>query len=372
MWDSRQGLREQVAAWTRQLVALRTRLADLANADPFNAQRLGDTRQRLLNVCSVREVDLNTFARELIESGTVTDHWTRFAAIARQCRALAADCLALEQSIHLRANKTALAVCAAADRLCEEFSKKIKSPRPHYAVISEAEHFGADASTIHLSYTRLDLWNLNRAVHEFGHLWAEESASGPGGAQTAFIAATGNHWEKALAKEFFADLVATFLTGPAYACSCLLLDFNPADRLKTETHPTPDERAHCILMALDLLARNSDEFTRQQMIVLAVELGKFWTAARSDGGAVGPISCAMELESAVDIAVKRLDREIPNAKCRSLSRANAVVNSLGNAGERPAQAGNVDILNGAWLRRLDEPGKAFMIGNTALAMLINP
>jgi len=370
MCNSGQMLREHVADLRRQLKGLGARLSTRTDGDPLNAQRISDATQRLRNVCAIREFELTSLETDLSRSGTVTDQWTRLVAISQACRAFAADCLALEQRLSLAATPGVKDLCGAADRICEEFSNKIGQSRYHYAVVSEAEHFGANASAVHLSYARLDPWHLSRAVHEFGHLWAEEFGSKPDGAQTNFTSAIERSWEKALAKEFFADLVATFLTGPAYAYSCLLLDFNPADRVKSETHPSADERAFAILTALDLLVSSSDEFTRPQMRVLAQQLRTFWNTARTEAGAGGSLQISIELESAIDIAIKRLASDVPNAQYRDLSRANAVANNLANGGGRPPDASCADILNGAWLQRLNRPEEAVVIGKKAVSMFI--
>lgn len=363
------GMADQAGALRRQVNAMKARIEGAKVVDPANFQRVETAKDRLLNVCRQRLVELDDFNGQAGNNWTSADRWRLLMGIGRRSRALAADCLAFEQSVSLRAKAPAAGVCAAADRIAEEFSSKVGQPRLHYAVVSEAEHFGADASAIHLSYARLDLWSLNRAVHEFGHLWAEEFASGPGGAQTAFIASIAGKWAPDPAKEFFADLIATFLLGPAYAYSCLLLDFNPADRIGSDTHPSGDERAHAILTALEQLAAMA-EFTAPQMTQLLQELRLFWSSARTAADASGPIRCAQDLEYAVKIGIKRLKKEIPNAGQFSLSLANGVALSLAEQqGNRPAQARASDILNGAWLRRRADPANASTIAKKALAMI---
>ena len=302
----------------------------------------------------------------LIITGTV--HVAALGMITRRCRATATDCLALEQAIALRANGLPTQSCEAADRLAEELSTKTGVPRRHYSLVSDAEHFGPDASAIHLSYARLDFWNLHRAVHEFGHLWAEEYGSAAGRPQAEFIHSLPS-WDPAHAKEFFADVMGAYLAGAAYVYGCLLLDFTP-DRSKTDTHPSGDERAYAVLAAIDRLTNVFDSVTRAQQQQLTEELRQFWETVRNEAGLTGEPPNARELKAAIGSAVDSLANQIPAARYYDLSGANQLREVLGRPnGTRPAGASGADILNGAWLRRRDEPNRAALIGTRALAML---
>jgi hypothetical protein len=359
---------EHVEGLRRQVAAMEERLGASGLADEDNEERLSDAKSRLLRVCGMRNEELTVFASEVSSGVTATNQWDTLAGIKQRCRALAGDCMALEQRVGLRDNPR-VAAAAAADRLAEEFSQKAGRPRFHYAVISDAEHYGADSSAIHLSYARLDVWNLNRAVHEFGHLWAEEFASGARGAQSAFRRSLGTKWSETQAKEFFADILAAFLTGPAFGYSCLLLDFSPADRRGSDTHPSDDERAYCILAALRELAKDFNPITRAHLNPLIGDLEQYWAAARTAAGAAGPPSNGIALMYAVGPAISSLKAQIPNAQYASLALANSVRAALAHEPtKRPENAGGADILNGAWLGRLEQPHDDWDIGRKALTM----
>jgi hypothetical protein len=367
------GLADRMAILSRQVDRLRTRLQGFKPVNPQDTSRLEDTRRRLVSVCARLKKTTETLIPQLRDRVSAENQWDQWVDLNRQFHTLAANCLALEQRVHLRADKDVAALCAIADRLAEGFSAAVGQPRPHYVLISEAEHFGADASAIHLGYGRLDIWSLNRVAHEFGHLWAEAFADGASGVQKYFAellltkkpgsaggAGTGqvpamyppSDWTEAQAKEFFADIVAAFLMGPAYAFACFTLDFNPADDRHSDSHPSGHERAHCILIALNRMVESYRSFSKEELKQILGQLCSFWSATRAATGMPKTIKNRFALEYAIEIAVDRLVQDFPGAQYKSLTAANAVKNTLASrTGELPSGAGDVDVLNGAWLSR---------------------
>jgi hypothetical protein len=375
---------------------MKKRLETLSTAVVADAERLRDAKQRLLQVCALRTDEAERFNHNIANAPSlIPEQWVSLMALSKKFRALAADCMGLAQSVVFRSTDPACtSLCAVGDKLSEEFSRSILRPRRHYVSVSEAEHFGAEASAIHLSYARLEIWNLNRVAHEFGHLWSEDFAGDENAPQPSFIRLlmppkeidnssdsrpesdddgdSPAPWTEDQAKEFFADIVAAFLLGLAYGYSCLRLDFNPADRIaSSHSHPTTDERAHCILIALDQLAKTYEGNTAPQMARLTKDLGEFWSASRQAAGAGGPLQHLRKLRLSVQTAIVRLEREFPGAKYRNMALANAVENALRNKDPRPANANCVDILNGAWLRRqAARPKEEPAIQQESLKMLL--
>jgi hypothetical protein len=387
---------DQLVALRRQSSLMKKRLEALSTGVVADAERLGDAKRRLLQVCALRADEAERLNHNIENAAfLIPEQWVSLMALSKKFRALAADCMGLAQSVVFRnIDPACTSLCAVGDKLSEEFSRSIGQPRRHYVSVSEAEHFGAEASAIHLSYARLEIWNLNRVAHEFGHLWSEEFAGDENAPQSSFIrllvptkeidessdswAMSGDDgdsptsWTEDQAKEFFADIVAAFLMGLAYGYSCLHLDFNPADRIASSTsHPSADERAYCILIALDQLAKTYEGNTALQMVRLTKDLGEFWSASREAAGAGGPIVHLPKLRLSVQTAIVRLEREFPGAKYRNMALANAVDNALRNGDPRPAKANCVDILNGAWLRkRVARPTDERAIQQESLKMLL--
>jgi len=352
--------------------------------DPIG-QRIKDVWVRAATSHGRLKKELDGFVAGL-EEGSFFDEdtWKNIGELDCKCRVLAADFLALEQAIRFdRASlktrsphcERAGRLCAAANAMLESFSKKVGDPRSHQVVVSQVEHFGADLSAIHLGCGRLSVWNLNRSIHEFGHLCGEEPNSDLGGVQKAFVAglmAEGIVEKPTIAKEFFADVMATYLAGPAYGCSCLFLDFNPVDRRPSETHPSHDERAHCILFALECLAERSTGQIGVPMKRLISELEQFWAASRTNAGARVPIAKRGVFETKVALVMMQLEEKIPLAMYGSLATAFSVkINLERGLLKRPGSADEADVLNGAWLRRLEvERVEERALGEAALKMLL--
>jgi hypothetical protein len=285
-----------------------------------------------------------------------------FSSLTDRCSIFGTDVASLQLTISLRSKRQPgptndfwdpLGVCNAADRLIEHLFRSAGQSRTSYVLLTTAAQFNPSSLAIHLDKTQLKIWGLNRAVHEFGHLWGEEYASGPNGAQTKFLSSVAKVWPNRLAKEFFADIVATISLGLAYACSSLYLDFRPSDRISNETHPSDDERAHCILMVLRLLREGFDETTKQRFITITERISKDWDQDRSGAGARAPIRNKEILQNATEEIFRMLVHERPGLRYRDLSPACCVYLALDReTAAVPCRIGAVDILNGAWLKRL--------------------
>ena len=91
-------------------------------------------------------------------------------------------------------------------------------------------------------------WNLPLMAHEFGHLVARNNLD-----FQEFKKSFSGKFERWV-EEIFADVFATYMAGPALACSAILLQFAPGWAFKeTETHPPYDQRTAAIIKVLDYL-----------------------------------------------------------------------------------------------------------------------
>jgi len=364
---------DQVSELNSRLFLARQRLQSLKPSTTSEQVRFAHAKLRLANACGRREEELAVFAHGLGDAEFATEQqWASLAAHQRAVASVESDCMALQYTALLRQTEPVASVCDAADHLLSEFSSLAATPRTHYVLISAAEQFKGEISAIHLSLGRLDIWGFSRLAHEFGHLWAEEQANTGDGLQKTFVRALAGNWDEALAKEFFADILATYLLGPCYVYSCLLLDFNPNDRQRSESHPGADERAHVVLAALQEMAKTFEATTAGMLRTMVSELEDFWYRSRTAAGAGGPLQNQMKLQWETAKLLKPVRKSIPGAEYRSLAQAYAVANSLSNGRGRPHSVSSMDILNGAWLRRRTvRRDDIYEIGNCALQMLRN-
>jgi hypothetical protein len=93
-------------------------------------------------------------------------------------------------------------------------------------------------------------WNLPLMAHEFGHLVARDNTEFQVFKKKKTFPGESERW----VEEIFADVFATYMAGPALACSAILLQFAPGWAFKeTETHPPFDQRTAAIIKVLDHL-----------------------------------------------------------------------------------------------------------------------
>jgi len=155
-------------------------------------------------------------------------------------------------------------MCRIADAFLQELGRLVAFEVPHLSTVADGEYYGVSSRVIRLRYPSRSLWDLPILGHEFGHSFGPSWRSKlqiDGHPQEAFLrnSALGS---KSINEEYFCDLLATFLLGPAYPATCILERFNPSAQSDSDTHPCDSKRAWWILKALELLAdsiKDSDE-----------------------------------------------------------------------------------------------------------------
>jgi hypothetical protein len=363
-WEDRQGLAEQVREMDLQLNAIAARLQ--AIKQPNAPAPFLELEKYISGAARARSIKIEKLRADIAQ-GPGSDQYKRAEELRVGVRAIAADCLALEQSLHLRAQPLANDVCTVADALLREYSMAVQRPRSHFVLISEAEHFGPYSAAVHLGYGGLGFWSLSKTAHEFGHLWAPEDVF-CGSLQDAFLENHATDWSESHRKELFADVVGVYLLGPAFAYAGLLLDFSPAVTKPSETHPTGDQRAHCVLYALEATLDHHEPLDKPT--VEHQQLLEFWTQARAAAGWKGDLDNASDLEYAVQFAIGTLWDKLPQAMYRSIPQAHAVKNRLVKPGQTGPAVECRDVVNGAWLARYRNPQESVEIGAGALQMAV--
>jgi len=363
-WDDRQGLAEQVRELDLRLNAITARVQAIKPPDapaPFLELKkyiLGSAQERSMKIKKLRED---------IAKAAGADQYKRAVDLRAGVRAIAADCLAFEQSLTLRGQPPARDICIVADRLLQEYSAAVQKPRSHFVLISEAEHFGPYSAAVHLGYGCLSFWSLSETAHEFGHLWAADDTF-CSGLQDAFLENHAADWSEPHRKELFADVVGVYLLGPAFAFAGLLLDFSPAVTKPGETHPTGDQRAYCVLYALEATLDRYEPLHKPTVRGAHQQLLKFWSQARAAAGWKSELANAGDLEYAAQFAIGSLWDELPQAMYRSIPQAHSVENRLAILGETGPAVECRDLVNGAWLARYSNSQEAVEIGALQMAV----
>jgi len=135
-------------------------------------------------------------------------------------------------------------ICQLADRLLQDYARRTGVNWNARTVLGTDPFLAMDTDLIRVRFPDWSLWNLPLMAHEFGHLAARSSPE--------FIEYQSQHpTRRSHLDEFFADIFAAYTFGPAFACSVILLQFNPAEAFAERgSHPSHHERVRVILQTL--------------------------------------------------------------------------------------------------------------------------
>jgi hypothetical protein len=150
-------------------------------------------------------------------------------------------------------------LCAIADEMLEELTVPADQLWSRRSVLSDSEFMGEATRIIRLRFPVSGIWDLPVAAHEFGHLLGLGSKFR---GEIERLAQGDN--ERNWVHEHFADLFATYVLGPAFACTCLLTRFDPSSdpNRQSHTHPSDGLRAWAISWTLTEMERAQCEYLR--------------------------------------------------------------------------------------------------------------
>jgi hypothetical protein len=210
-------------------------------------------------------------------------------------------------------------------------------------------------------------------AHEFGHVVAgglqgydaeDEQVRRP--VETWLEAFQGLRRQQAT--ELFCDVFATYALGPSYPCTLVLnrLDpMAPAVADETATHPGDASRVHACLWTLRRMQRAGEVAGPYDHVIW--QLSTAWQqlqrqapeSARlldADQGALGALlaGCWVALEN-----------NLGEVRYTWSMRVRDLVSELEGRASEPARAGYsaADVLNAAWIRRLDVLGDAARVAD---------
>lgn len=199
--------------------------------------------------------------------------WETLQANGEKCTTLFGECLGFLQASRARGHDVDADLCEIADALLDELSELTRIKWGRFTVLATEEFFLDLAQIIRLRFPFSGIWDLPVAAHEFGHFVAGRlNVARPDGSRYLPFQDEkknfreqhmdlGEEWMFYL-EEYFADVFATYVLGPAYACTCLLLRFDPASAHveSDKRHPSYAKRAYAILQTLRRM--NGEEDSR--------------------------------------------------------------------------------------------------------------
>jgi hypothetical protein len=211
------------------------------------------------------------------------------------------ECLTFIQAARMRGPDVSPDLSEITDLLFEELAEKMNGTRwQSYSTFSSEDSYDGGTDIVRLRYPLCDIWDLPVTVHEFGHFMSQRliGKATPSSStlpfqqyKTDFLErmrqpqsqagngplpdSKGVDWWTYL-DEMFADAFATYALGPAFACTCITLRFDPVNA-RTEMdgrHPSYSRRAYIIFQTLKRM--DNEPGQRSQMKEAIGLLEKRW------------------------------------------------------------------------------------------------
>lgn len=202
--------------------------------------------------------DLYRLQHEVKNAQPLKECWYTFQDTRQKCEPLFRECLALMQGSLVRRSGLDNGLCKIADALLYDLSSRINISWGRFTILAGEEFITDMAEIIRVRFPEVSIWNLPVAAHEFGHFVGPELEREISGKHyhpfQDFLAEVGGQDSQAVAflHEHFADFFATYALGPSYACTCILLRFDPWTAYQDKrAHPSDAKRVHWILEVLN-------------------------------------------------------------------------------------------------------------------------
>lgn len=246
-----------------------------------------------------RRKELSHLRKSIPQTDSYAGSWQQLRSVSDSCREFFKETLEFLGGAMLRNLHAGNDICDIADALLERLSKKTEIKWERVTLLAESHFFTESTGLIRLPFPDYGIWNLPISVHELGHFIGPRISDRKGGFpfQTRLAAIEEKHQEEqgseeemaqeiSHLREFFSDLFAVYALGPAYACSGILLSWDPQDDTACqdgETHPSHAKRVHFILRALNEMSKATDEDPYHNF---ACNLGKLWQRNLKSAGRV--------------------------------------------------------------------------------------
>lgn len=372
-------IRAQVRALAQQIDWAEARLGE-AKIDP----RISEAAKNGFGVLfAQRRNELKNMQRPGSPLQASPYSWKQLRNINLRCGELFQECIGFLGGALIRTGQKERQeedICELADALLSELNGKLPKTVNWAGVtlLAEANFFTETTGLVRLPFPDYGIWNLPIAVHELGHFVGPRVPDGVGGfpfeailrkkeqdnskqegpaqLSPAALAQQVSHL-----KELFSDIFAAYALGPAYACSCLLLRFNPQDDAACEdnaTHPSQAKRAHAILKTLEQTSRG---ITGDPYKKIIANLSALWATNLQAAGQlqhlmpdeIGPFE--YELRPLYNVVAKFLST-VRYAGWERAAELRAALDSEPAAAAAALQPGDTiaDVLNAAWLLRLSQ------------------
>jgi hypothetical protein len=360
---------DEMAVCSAQLEALAQHLGraqQALHADPIDTELRERVQVRFSGLIDKQQRALQELRAEVTPE-RLPQTWRELKAIRRDCNVLFAESLAFLQGALVRTAGLDSGICQIADDLMEELRQRTDISWSRLTIPGEAALFGQLAEIIRVPFPEFSIWSLPLTGHEFGHLVAQElrvldgdayvfpfrelvDELGPGGQTERFL------------QEYFADIFATYVHGPAYLCLAVVLRFDPVTaHVDGRDHPSAMRRVGVMLAVLEAMDAGA---ALPLYGSIREAIGRLWergleaTGRSAQAAALDPASVehgwAMRIHGL-------LESELSQARYDGWLRAQRLAQDLQPYADPPkAQEDDTlaDVLNAVWLWRLQRDNQA--------------
>jgi hypothetical protein len=323
--------------------------------------------------------------RSITRNGEIAaGSWETLQANGEKCATLFGECLGFLQASRARGHDVDADLCEIADALLDEFSELTRIKWSRFTVLATEEFFLDLAQIIRLRFPFSGIWDLPVAAHEFGHFVAGRlNAPRPDGSRYLPFQDEkknfkeqhkdfGEEWMFYL-EEYFADVFATFVLGPAYAFTCLLLRFDPASAQdeNDKRHPSYVKRVYAILQTLRRM--NSERDSKGDFKNPADFLANLWNRMLVSAGQTAVLTKDEEVfvGGIVSNFYEILKGGIPGARFNrwdTVRKRCPWVENPNRADVRIVDLTISDLLNAAWLCRTKEGADSGQLSDNVIQL----
>jgi hypothetical protein len=361
---------DEMTVCSAQLEALAQHLGRAQQAlyaDPINAELRERVQVRFGGLIDKQQRALQELRAEASPE-RLPQTWRELKAIRRDCNRLFAESLAFLQGALVRTAGLDGGICQIADDLMEELRQRTDISWSRLTIPGEAALFGQLAEIIRVPFPEFTIWSLPLTGHEFGHLVAQELRVLDGDAYTFPFrelvdrAGPGGQTERFL-QEYFADIFATYVHGPAYLCLAVVLRFDPVTaHVDGRDHPSGMRRVGVMLAVLELM----DGGAALPLYGSVREaIGRLWERGLEATGRSARRAAALDPASVEYGWTTRihelLESELSQARYDGWLRAQRLAQEFRPYDDPPtAQEDDTlaDVLNAVWLWRLQRGDQA--------------
>jgi hypothetical protein len=357
--DQRAVIGGQVQELVEQLNHVERALKD-RRIDQELREKVGVRFQILLTQQRERALALRD---DIANGSSLETAWTNLQERRAECAPLFAECLAFVEGALARSIGLDGGLCKTADVLLKQLSTLTEGKWDKFTILAEGEFFYDMAEIIRVRFPEVRIWSLPVAAHEFGHYLAgtyEKSGSEALAAPFRDAGPVGDK-EWAYFHEHFADAFATYAMGPAYACTCVLLRFDPTTANDpAEDHPSAAARVRLVLDLLEKLDESVNVI--KQYTDIRDALSEAWEAMVRNATGSSPAEPA--LADTLDALWRLLADAVPTMQYQTWMRADGLASTLlQQHRDMVAPLAAVsrdlrDVINAAWLARLSGPSDA--------------